>query len=279
MIGPIMSLGTAALMRSLGARRRRVELPGGWWVVNELGPPDGEPWLLLHGMGSTSLGWAKVARHLRRDCTVLIPELSTLGGSRPAGHALNVQDGVEAARALLRVRFPGRATTVAGISLGGWIATRLALAHPELVERLLLVNCAGYRNQDWDRIQQMVSIDSLEGVDRLYDALFHRTPLPLRFTKRGLLAAYRSPSVRRVIETVDYEDSFDAEDLARLSQPVSLVWADSDGLFDVEVAREMAASLRTGRLEVVARCGHGIQWEQPRALVDATLRFRAQTAT
>lgn len=278
MILRLFTFGTAALMRSLGARRTTLAGPGVELVVNELGPRDGEPWVLLHGMGSTSASWALVARRLRSNCRVLIPELSALGGTRSTHQSLNVQEGVEAVATMITSRLGGRPATVAGISLGGWIATRLALARPELVDRLLLVNCAGYRDQDWARIERLVRIDDLEGVDRLQRALFHRRPLPLRLTRRGLLAAYRSPSVRHVLDSLRVEDSFDAEDLRRLELPVGLIWADGDGMFEPSVARAMHAALPSGRLEIVPECGHGIQWERPRALIDATLRFRRDTA-
>ncbi len=278
MIRGLMSAGTATMMRSLGARRSFEEVDGGVLVVNEFGPPDGEPWVLLHGMGSTSLAWGLVARRLQRECRVLVPELSALGGSRTADGSLNVREGVEAVGALIRSRLGDRPATVAGISLGGWIATRLALARPELVERLLLVNCAGYRDQDWTRIARLVTVDDLAGVDRLYGALFHRTPLPLRFARRGLLAAYRSPSVRHVIETLRLDDGFDADDLHRLDLPVGLIWADHDGLFQPEVAHAMQRALPRCALQIVPACGHAIHWEQPRALLDATVHFQRATA-
>jgi pimeloyl-ACP methyl ester carboxylesterase len=254
-----------------------VRIAGGTLIVNELGPADGEPWVLLHGMGSTSLAWALVAQRLKRDCRLLVPELSALGGSRMATDSLNVREGVEAVTELIGSSLGGRPATVAGISLGGWIATRLALAHPELVDRLLLVNCAGYRDQDWNRIQRLVRIDDLDGVDHLYQALFHRTPLVMRLARRGLLAAYRSPSVRHVIETLTIEDAFDAGDLRRLELPVGLVWSAGDGVFEPAIAHEMHAALPQGLLQIVPACGHAIHWERPRALRDATVRFRLQT--
>lgn len=278
MILRLLTAGTAVLMRSMGARRTIEPVAGLRLVVNELGPPDGEPWVLLHGMASTSVSWAAVARRLGRGCRVLLPELSVLGGTESGHPSLNVQEGVAAVAALIRSRLRGRPATVAGISLGGWIATRLTLAHPALVDRLLLVNCAGYRYQDWARIERLVRIDDLEGVDRLYQALFHRTPFALKLTRRGFLAAYRSPSVRHVIDTLRIEDSFDADDLRRLELPVGLIWADHDHMFEPEVARAMHAALPRGQLEMVPECGHGIQWERPRALIEATLRFRSETA-
>lgn len=278
MVLRLLAIGTSTLMRALGARPFRVETDRVSLLVHELGPKDGEPWVLLHGMGSTGLSWAFVTGRLRRNCRLLVPELSALGGTGGSRPGLDVREGVQAVAQMIRERVPDRPVTVAGISLGGWIATRLALAEPALVERLLLVNCAGYRDQDWERIQQVVTVSDLRGVDRLMAALFYRTPLPLRLARRGFLATYNSPTVRHILDSLTEEDSFDAGDLARLELPVGLIWGDRDGLFYPEVAHAMRSALPNARLEVVPRCGHGIQWERPRALAEAIDRFRSQSA-
>jgi pimeloyl-ACP methyl ester carboxylesterase len=52
-----------------GAERRvlDLEVPGPVRLVYyRQGPPGGEPWMLLHGMGSFALGWRHVLRALGR---------------------------------------------------------------------------------------------------------------------------------------------------------------------------------------------------------------------
>ncbi len=267
-----LSLWTGLVYRALGARRFRQWPQGSELVVHELGAEDGEPWVLLHGLGSTGLSWHAVASDLRRDCRILVPELSRLGGSRVPEGGLNVAEAAAAAAGLIAQRFPGRAVTLGGISLGGWVAVRLALERPELVERLLLVNAAGYRNQDWERIAKLVEVRTLADVDRIYDAIFVRPPLFLRLVRLGFLRAYRSRSVRRVIETIRPEDGFGAEDLARLEMPVGLIWGELDGLFRLEVGR--AGSLPRGELIVLPGCGHAVHWENPAALAAAVRTWR-----
>lgn len=273
LFGPV----TALALRGLGARRRRERIGRLSLVVYELGPEDGEPWVLLHGMGSTALSWAPIARALRRDCRLLVPELSALGGTRGPRPALDVGEGAAAVAELIRRRVRGGRATVAGISLGGWIATRLALAHPELAERLLLVNCAGYLNQDWNRIRELVRVRGIDDVDRLCGALFHRPQPWVRFARRGFLAAYRSPAVRAVLDSIRPEDAFGEPELRGLEIPCGLIWSEHDALFTLEVGRAMAAALPYSRLFAVPDCGHAVQWECPRALLRALDAFRGWT--
>ena len=67
------------------------------------------------------------------------------------------------------------------------MSVRLALERPDLVERLVLVDAGGYRDQDWGRIQELTDVANLSDVDRLYKALFHRTPLIFEMSRRGFL--------------------------------------------------------------------------------------------
>lgn len=274
----LVGLLSSAGMRSLGARRHRVQVGRHTLVVNEYGSPTGEPWVLLHGMGATAISWALVANKLRRDCRLLVPELSALGGSVGETPSLNVKEGVPAISRLIERLAPGKPVTLAGISLGGWIATRLALARPELVHRLVLINCAGYRDQDWERIQDSVTVTRPRDVDQLLRVLFLKPPPGFKLARRTFYAAYNSPPIRHVIETLSEEDAFDAGDLGRIERPVGLIWAEHDELFRLEVARAMRNALPRASLQVVDRCGHGIQWERPLALARAIERFRHELA-
>jgi pimeloyl-ACP methyl ester carboxylesterase len=271
----LFALWTNLVLRALGGRRRRLEVGGAsvaYWTVGRSG---GEPWLLLHGLGSTALSWSPLLLALRRECRLVVVELSELGGTRSAsGGGLAIREGTEVAKALLDHEFPGRRVTLAGISLGGWIAVRTALERPARLERLVLVDAGGFRDQDWGRIQELVTVRTLADVDRFYRALFVRPPLAFRFSRRGFLEAFRSPAVVDVLGAIVEADAFDARDLGRIAVPTALVWGEQDGLFTLEVARAIERAIPGARLYSIREAGHGVHWEKPRELVAAVLDFR-----
>lgn len=269
---------TRALMRVLGARRRKIEDGPVSLVYYTLGPAKGEPWVLLHGLGAVAATWLPVARALCRDCRLIIPELSALGGTRAPRAGLGVLQGAWTIARLIEKELGGRPATVAGISLGGWTAVRLALRRPDLVSRLVLINSGGYREQDWDEIRGLVTVHDLPGIDRLYEALFVRIPWILRMSRKGFLQTYTSPSVTETLEDLDEVDTFRDEDLARLRVPTAVIWAERDGIFRLEKARAMAASLPQVHLEVIPGCGHAVHIECPGKLVEAIQRFRRATS-
>lgn len=278
MLLKLFALGNGLALRAVGARRRRLRLEDGATLAySRLGPRGGEPWVLLHGMGSVGVSWAPVVRALRRDCRLLIPEMSALGGSKVAGDAFTVTDGAWAVAKLIEREQGGRPVTVTGLSLGGWMAVRLALLRPDLVARLVLIDAGGYREQDWAKIQYLVTVDDLDAVERLYRALFVKVPWHFDRGRRGFLKAYRSRSVRSVLGATREEDTFDDQDLARIRVPAAVVWGERDGIFPLATGRAMAAALPRGRLHVLRGCGHGVHWECPRALVEAIQEFRRET--
>jgi pimeloyl-ACP methyl ester carboxylesterase len=268
----------ALYLRLLGARRHVLEAGPVSLVYYSIGPADGEPWLVLHGLGSIAASWSPVMRRLRRSCRLLVPELSALGGTRSPGDGLGVPAAVEVLTALIDREAGSRPVTLLGLSLGGWMAVRLALAHPERVARLALVDIAGYRDQDWKRIQSLVAVRDLAGVDRLYRALFVAAPWLMRLSRATFLRVYTSPAVRNVLAGLTEADTFDDADLAALRMPAVVIWAADDGLFTLETGRAIAAALPRASLEIVPRCGHAIHMECPGALNAALQRFRAATA-
>jgi 2-hydroxy-6-oxonona-2,4-dienedioate hydrolase len=271
-----VAAATAAAMRARGLRAETREI-GPWSVrVWRGGKPGGEPWLLLHGMGATSATYLPLVGGLRGDCDLAIPELSANGGTRGPRAAIGVAEGVEVVADLVAREFPGRRPTLCGVSLGGWIAVRLAAARPELVARLVLVVPGGYRHQDWRRIESMVRVRTPGDMRAMWSALFVRPPWFLRFGQLGLYLLYRTPTVQDVLATVREADAFDDAELGRIRVPVGLVWGERDTLFRVEVGRAMARALPDAELVVVPAAGHGVQWERPAEFLAAVAAFRAR---
>lgn len=142
----------------------------------------------------------------------------------------------------------------------------------------MLIDAGGYREQDWDKIQALVRVQDLAGIDRLYGALFGKVPWMLRVSRKGFLETYTSPSVTETLDDLEEADTFRDEELARLRVPTALIWGERDGLFTVEVARAMAAALPDVHLEVIPGCGHAVHIECPDLLVEAIQRFRRATS-
>jgi haloacetate dehalogenase len=105
---------------------------------------SGPPLLLLHGNPQTHLMWHLVAPRLADDFTVVATDLRGYGDSgkpptrpdhEPYSKRAMARDQVEVMRQLGFERF-----SVAGHDRGGRVAYRLALDHPERVEKLAVLD-------------------------------------------------------------------------------------------------------------------------------------------
>lgn len=274
MFARLASLATDAALRAAGCRRETLAV-GPWRIrLSAGGPEAGEPWLLLHGMGATSATFLPLLNVLQDDCSLRLPELSALGGTRGPRAAIALDEGVDILATVIDRSWPGRAATVCGISLGGWLAVRLALARPDLVARLLLVVPGGYRDQDWSRIAGMVRVETYRDTAAIWHALFVRPPFYLRLGRPLFFLAYTSSAVRAVLATVRQADAFGDEDLRRLACPVGLIWGEEDRLFRAEVGERMQRALPRARLCRVAAAGHAVQWEKTAEFLAGVRDFR-----
>ncbi|WPB76124.1 alpha/beta fold hydrolase [Archangium violaceum] len=120
---------------------RLVSLPGLRMQVLEAGPAHGPLVLLLHGFPELSESWREVLPRLAEaGFRAVAPDLRGYGGTdRPAdGYDLDTLAGdiVQLARHLQ----PDRPVYLVGHDWGGAIAYHVAAMHPEVVERLVVVN-------------------------------------------------------------------------------------------------------------------------------------------
>ena len=148
---------------------------------------DGPPVLLLHGFPESHVTWRKqVAALVTAGFTVVAPDLRGYGASdKPRGLAAYRLDRLVAdAAALIRATGAPRVPVV-GHDWGGVIAWALAGVHPELVEKLVILNApqaAAYAQRMWRPPQLLRST---------YVLFFQLPLLPERALRQNDYAAVR----------------------------------------------------------------------------------------
>jgi haloacetate dehalogenase len=119
-------------------------LPGHGVTIDSLVGGSGPPLLLLHGAPQTRVCWSAVAPALAEHFTVVVPDLRGYGRSdKPRGGGDHLayskrelaRDQIATMEALGFERF-----SVAGHDRGGRVAYRLALDHPDRIERLAVLD-------------------------------------------------------------------------------------------------------------------------------------------
>ena len=283
-----MTYATETVLPGLGERRGEVRGARLRWFEGGEGPPV----LLLHGFGGAACNWTLVAPRLIPGRRVLVPDLPGHGGSAPLAAPLETLDAfADRMAALLAVGAPA---VVAGHSMGGVVALRLAVRHPQLVRGLLLAGCAGIVSTT-RRAEQLLMLTSLLKPGRRISR-WRRTvaasPL-LRTLAFGVVSVAdpRALSPRAVNGFLagsalytDLRSAGDALvrtdprlDLEHVRCPALVLHGARDFQVPLADAYEYARRLRAS-LRVVADCGHLVIGERPDAVVDAIAALEARAA-
>lgn len=116
--------------------------------VAPTGAANGRTVVLMHGKNFCGATWEETITVLAREgYRVIVPDqIGFCASTKPRGYQFSFSQLADNTRQLLEARGIGRATII-GHSMGGMLATRFALNHPELVERLVMVNPLGL--EDW----------------------------------------------------------------------------------------------------------------------------------
>lgn len=118
--------------------------------------------VFLHGLFGQGRNWTGIAKTLASRHRVLLVDLPDHGRSAWTERFdfIEVADTIAAA---IEQQYPGEPVALIGHSLGGKVAMALALTHPELVERLCVVDIAPVAYQRMSEFSGY--IDALCGLD------------------------------------------------------------------------------------------------------------------
>ena len=253
---------------------------------------DATPIVLIHGT-SASLhtwdGWTQTLRHQRRVIRLDLPAFG-LTGPFTGAWAGQAYTGANYARFVLAVldRLGVQRFAVAGNSLGGEVAWRMAAAAPQRVAALVLVDAAGYPIRD-ARIPLGWQIARLPVLGQVTE---HFLPRPI--IVQGLVAVYGDPAkiteplVDRYFELTlragnraalverarTWSSDEGVQHVTGVSAPTLILWGGRDRIIVPANAQRFAADIAGSRVQVFDDLGHVPHEEDPArtvALVQAFL--------
>ncbi len=268
------------LETDIPAEQRRGAPPVGQYVdsgvdgvmihLHDLGPKDGNVIVFVHGSGPGASGWSNFKQNIDAftgaGYRVIVPDLVGYGYSTKPTDIDYTRDlfcdtlkGAIEALGIFKV-------TMVGNSLGGALSLRIALDHPDFVERLILMAPGGIEELDiyfaMPGIAAMMS-GFAEGLTReamggLLTQLVHD---PKHVTQaltdeRFAIVQDMPPEVlgrMRIPNQVD--------ELPKLKQPILGFWGIQDRFCPHSGAEKVMQACPQARFLMVADCGHWVMVE------------------
>lgn len=274
-----------------------VELAPGFTVhLRDQGPRDGPALFLIHGSNASLHTWEPWVARLDGRFRVVSLDLQGHGltGPTPSGCYTGacMAETVEAVRAHLGID----RLAIAGNSMGGGVALSYALAHPDRVAALILVDAGGAPvRRDGPpplgfRIAQTPVIRDLAGI------ITPRSMIERTLDRSVSVKSVASPAaVDRYWELLRAPGNRQAT-MARFSQPrtemdtgrlkllantpVLILWGEEDALIPVSAARWFKSALPQAELIIYENIGHLPQEETAdRSAADAAAFLEAAYAS
>jgi pimeloyl-ACP methyl ester carboxylesterase len=246
----------------------------------------GSPLVLIQGVGIGGWGWEPVADRLARRFQVITIDNRGIGASDTSAGPISTRTMVQDVMAVLD-HAGIRHASVLGTSLGGMVAQELALAHPERVDKLVLVaTVAGgprSRPMPLGTTYLFASAPFLTSKAKL-EQFVQRTLGPATLRRRPEIAerlaaaklahpqselAWRAQMAAGVLFNPLGQQR-------RITQPTLVVQGTADQVVDPDNAGVLADLLPNARVELFGGAGHLLYWEQPKRFVRVVTNFLAE---
>jgi len=236
---------------------------------------SGDPLLFLHGARGAST-WLPFFETMSQSFDLIVPEHPGFGGSDTPDWLDNVGDLAYFYLDLIETLKLPR-LHLAGVSLGGWIASEIAIRNQTTLRTLTLLCAAGLHLPDvakgdifmWSREEFTRNIFH---DPRVAAAMLAQTPTDaelaierknrLTTAKLGWNPRLYNPDLHKWLH--------------RITVPTLIVWGDDDKVFPLPYGEAYQKLIPGSQLEVLKDTGHTLQIERPGELAALMTRFLAQ---
>ncbi|MBK8432837.1 MAG: alpha/beta fold hydrolase [Chloroflexi bacterium] len=241
---------------------------------------EGEPLLLLHGLGSTSRDWAEQIAFLSQNYHVIALDVRGHGRSAKPNGPYSIPLFADDTAALLRA-LGHTSAHIVGLSMGGMIGFQLAVSQPALVKSLVIINSgpeviARTFQEKWAIFQRFLIV-RLMGMRGMGQMLGKRLfPLPEQHAIQAqFVERWAENDKRAYTEAMRAIVGWSvAAQIHTIQCPVLVVAAEHD--YTPLAAKEAyVANLPHAQLLVIPNSRHATSADQPEALNNAIATFLA----
>lgn len=220
---------------------------------------SGSPVALVHGLSGSTRWWSRNVAALAEHHLVAAVDLIGFGRNRRLTAPLVLPPFHEVSALLARwLETFEEPVHLAGHSMGGLLAIRVAAERPDLVRSLILVSAVGIPF-------------ALKPGPHL--RALPRRPWGLNLAPIVLPDAFRAGPTSLAVASARVIRGDATEWMRHLRVPALLVWGESDPLVPVHYGEEMKEQIKGSRLVVLPNAAHVAMWDAPDAFNRVVLDF------
>jgi pyruvate dehydrogenase E2 component (dihydrolipoamide acetyltransferase) len=256
----------------------------------EGGNPAGAPVLFLHGWPTWAEVWLPVASMLPQDRRWIALDLPNHGKS----DALKGKTSLTTMKAAVVAFFDElklERAAVVGCSIGGTLAVMLAIARPQQVERICVIDAAGFGAKLPGKtvrmylpffLRTMFGAPPEKAVRKLLNkAVFADKAKTTDAWVRAVTAAFTPKASRKALRAVGgalrKPDASVGTQIHGIACPVLVLWGQKDRQFPWQVGEAASRGMRTAKFIQIPDAGHFPMVEYPERTAEALVPFLSQS--
>jgi len=251
--------------------------------IHYLEAGSGPAVILIHGLGGNTTNWTPTIAPLAQKYRVLVPDQIGFGKSdKPmlnyrVGTLVDFLDGFYKQVGIQKA-------SLVGNSLGGFAAAAYAIAHPEKVDKLILVDAAGFSVTGGidPKVRDGLNPSTRQQIRDLMGLVFYNKE---QFTSDAVVDAFLTSrvtagdqyTIQRFIDSVSRsEDVLDGK-LGAVKHPTLIIWGREDGLTPLALGQRFNKEISGSQLFIIEKCGHVPQLEKPAEFNAGLLKFLGES--
>lgn len=259
----------------------RTRINSGAWVEHD-DVGTGPTLVFLHAFPFGHAMWRPQVEAFGSDFRVIAPDFPGFGGSSPFVGEPSIDRMADDVASLLDALGILGKVTLAGLSMGGYVALAMARRHPQRLRALILANTRAEPDDDAAKANRNRLIEAAKSqtTAELVAPLLPRMLSPHTLNHRPDVVA----EVRRLAEaqsldalvaaTLALRDRPDARPyLGQIDVPTLVLSAQDDVITPPAVLLSLAKAIPNARFESIEQAGHLANLEQPQAFNDRLASF------
>ncbi|GJM25545.1 MAG: alpha/beta hydrolase [Phycisphaerae bacterium] len=239
---------------------------------------DGDPVVLAHGFPLNRQMWQSQIDTLATSHMVIAPDLCGFGESDEPSSAISMQNHADDLAGLLDHLAIDQPVTIAGFSMGGYVAFEFWRRHRKRIGGMMLIDTRADPDSDEKAAGRREAAERVlaEGADFLIDGMIPNLVSPQTLENNAALVkalkemmATSSPSgVAAALNAMaDRADSRDL--LGEIDVPVAVIVGAEDAISPPADMEKIAQSLQSAEFCVIPNAGHMTTMENPNAVTSA----------
>jgi pimeloyl-ACP methyl ester carboxylesterase len=235
----------------------------------------GKPLVLVHGAGGATTYWFNQLSGLSSEFRVIAIDLPGHGKSEPLKGKPSIEQYAKHLDAFINGMKLSKVVLL-GHSMGGLIVQHITLNHPEIVEKLIIVDSSAKfpgRSGSGPSFRHAASMDANTIAASLFSQKTLRKTDATSLMKQIIRGMSPEFALNVLLRDFELADEVDFTGRLKAIGAPTLIVHGADDVLPVSLANYLHENIKGSKLEIIPDAGHMVMMEKPTEFNNAIMKF------